>query len=71
MLAGTKKETLFVGTIRGRTELMTSALFEEYKRLYPGQRESLLLDMAKNTPAKPVQVPVVMPILTDMASSMV
>lgn len=42
-----KKETLFVGTIRGRTELMTSALFEEYKRLYPGQRESLLLDMAK------------------------
>lgn len=41
-----KKETLFVGTIRGRTELMTSALFEEYKRLYPGRSESLLLDMA-------------------------
>ncbi len=42
-----KKGTLFVGTIRGRTELLTAARLAELKQKNPGVPESILLDYAK------------------------
>lgn len=43
-----KKETLFVGTIRGRIEMLTAAKLAEYKKLYPGRDETILLRLAKS-----------------------
>ena len=37
-----KKETLFVGTIRGRVQLLTEAKYEEYKSKYPNMSEDSL-----------------------------
>ena len=37
-----KKETLFVGTIRGRIKLLTAAKLKEYKQVYPDKSEEVL-----------------------------
>ena len=42
-----KKVTLFVGTIRGRIELLTAAKLAELKTKNPGTPESVLLEYAK------------------------
>lgn len=43
-----KKETLFVGTIRGRIKLLTEAKFNEYKRDFPKYDDEVLMKWAKS-----------------------
>lgn len=42
-----KKETLFVGTIRGRIRLLTDAKFKEYKEKFPSYDDEMLMRLAK------------------------